>query len=195
MFTGIVTDLGTVNAISGEASRLLRVRCGFPMHEVAIGASLACDGICLTVTMKGEDWFQADASPETLSCTTLGTWRVGRRINLERPLRMGDELGGHLVSGHVDGVATLLSVTEDHGSRHLLFRAPDACAKFIAEKGSVCLNGVSLTVNDVQGTGFRVTVIPHTLAVTNIGGLAIGDAVNLEVDVIARYAARLSEAG
>ena len=160
---------------------------------IAIGASIACSGCCLTATEVGSDWFAADASAETLACTTLGTWQAGSRVNLERSLRLGDELGGHIVSGHVDGVGTALSATPENGSTRWRLRVPRDLARFIATKGSVAVDGVSLTVNEVDGDTFGVNVIPHTESVTGFGTLRPGAAVNIEIDMLARYVARLAE--
>ena len=197
MFTGIVTDVGEVAAVEPRAAGLVRLRiaCGYDPDAIAIGASIACSGVCLTVVARGRDgdrgWFEVDAAAETLRVTTIGTWRCGSRINLERALRVGEELGGHIVAGHVDGLATLSSRESSTDMARLDFRAPTELARFIAPKGSVALDGVALTVNEIAGDAFSVLIIPHTLAVTTIGTLAIGDAVNLEVDLMARYAARL----
>ena len=197
MFTGIISGLGTIRTIAPlGAGRDMRLVIGAPWPDtasIAIGASIACSGCCLTATAVGEDWFAVEASAETLDKTTLGTWAVGTRINLERALRMGDELGGHVVSGHVDGVGTVVSATPEHGSVRWRFRVPGELARFIAPKGSVALNGVSLTVNEVEGAEFGVNVIPHTASVTSFGFLAPGDAVNVEIDMLARYVARLAE--
>ncbi len=168
-----------------------------PRAELIEGASVACSGVCLTVVGTGEEdgrtWFAADAAAETLAVTTVGRWRHGLRINLERPLKLGDELGGHLVAGHVDGLATLLAREDMTEMARFTLRAPPALARFIAPKGSVALDGVSLTVNDVQGDTFTVLIIPHTLSVTSFGDLKAGDDINLEIDTMARYAARLME--
>ena len=198
MFTGIVSGLGEILAIApiGEAQDM-RISIGAPWPdtaEIAIGASISCAGCCLTAVAVGPDWFAVQASAETLSKTGLGAWSVGARINLERALRMGDELGGHIVSGHVDGLGHVLSATPENGSLRLQFRAPDGLAPFIAPKGSITVDGVSLTVNDVQGAVFGVNIIPHTAAVTTLGTLTTGDGVNLEIDVLARYVARLAQA-
>jgi riboflavin synthase len=191
MFTGIITDLGAVRGIRpGETTRL-EIACGYDLDTVAIGASIACAGICLTVVKTGAGSFSVDASNETLARTTLGTWAVGRRINLERPLRAGDELGGHIVSGHVDAVARVVHRRPDGDSVRFGFALAPAIAPYIAPKGSVTIDGVSLTVNEVEDDRFGVNLIPHTLAVTSLGGLQVGDAVNLEIDVVARYVARL----
>lgn len=197
MFTGIVTALGTVRRISPLGSgQDMRVVIGAPWPETAripIGASIACSGCCLTVTETGPDWFAADVSAETLACTTLGAWRVSTPVNLERSLAMGDELGGHMVSGHVDGVGTAVSSTPENASTRWQFRVPPALARFIAVKGSVAVNGVSLTVNETAADTFGVNVIPHTAEITTFGSLRAGDAVNVEIDMLARYVARLVE--
>jgi riboflavin synthase len=176
----------------------LRIATTYDMDSVVLGASIACSGACLTVVAKGKDggrgWFDVEASVETLAKTTMGDWRPGTRINLERALRIGDELGGHIVTGHVDGVARLVSREEVGGMARLGFEAPAGLAKFIAQKGSVTLDGTSLTVNGVEGARFDVMLIPHTLSVTTWGAAGEGDRVNLEVDLMARYAARLTEA-
>jgi riboflavin synthase len=198
MFTGIVTDIGEVVAVERRGDARLRIATGYDVGGIDIGASIACDGACLTVVDKGvrdgRGWFAVDASAETLSRTTLGDWAAGRRINLERALRLGDELGGHIVSGHVDGLAEVLSATPEGDSVRYRFRAPANLARFIAEKGSVALNGTSLTVNEVEGCVFGVNIIPHTATVTTWGAVAPGDRLNLEIDLMARYVARLAEA-
>ncbi len=195
MFTGIVTDLGRIAAVEERgAGRRLRVETGYDPATVPIGASIACAGACLTVVAKGPGWFAVDVSKETLERTTLRDWAAGTRVNLERALRLSEELGGHLVLGHVDSVATLVARAPEGESVRLVFEAPAALAPFVASKGSVALDGVSLTVNEVEGRRFGVNIIPHTLKVTTLGGLKPGDRVNLEVDVLARYVARLSEA-
>jgi len=197
MFTGIVTALGTVRAISpvgGSADMRLAIAAPWAdTAAIAIGASIGCSGCCLTAVEIGPDWFAADASAETLRRTTLGRWQVGTRVNLERSLRLGDELGGHLVSGHVDGVGEVLSAAPVYGSIRFVFRVPPDLARFIAVKGSVAVDGVSLTVNEVTDDTFGVNIIPHTAAVTSFGTLKPGDAVNLEIDMLARYVARLAE--
>ena len=199
MFTGIVTDVGEVLSVKARADSLLRLKiaCTYPRLGIADGASIACSGVCLTVVGAGEEdgrtWFAADAAAETLRLTTAGTWRHGSRLNLERALKIGDELGGHLVSGHVDGLAEVVAREELPEMARLAFRAPAPLSRFIAQKGSVALDGVSLTVNEVEGDTFAVLVIPHTLQVTTFGALRVGDKVNLEVDQMARYAARLME--
>nr|WP_111298356.1 riboflavin synthase [Paracoccus saliphilus] len=197
MFTGIITDIGVVQAVELRGDMRARIGCGYDMAGVDLGASIACDGVCLTVVAKDDDWFDVDISAETLSKTNIGVagWPLGRRLNLERALRVGDELGGHIVSGHVDGVANIVSATRDGDSLRLLFEAPQHLARFIAPKGSVALNGTSLTVNEVDGCRFGINLIPHTQQVTTWGDAATGDMVNLEIDTMARYVARLAEAG
>jgi len=200
MFTGLVTDMGEIAAVRvvADGLRRLNIACGYPRASIGEGASIACAGVCLTVVGTGEEggraWFAADAAAETLRLTTVGRWRAGTRINLERPLRIGDELGGHLVAGHVDGVATVTAREPLPDMLRLELRTRRELARFIAPKGSVALDGVSLTVNAVAGDTFSVLIIPHTLKVTTLGGLAVGHEVNLEVDLMARYAARLIEA-
>jgi riboflavin synthase len=197
MFTGIVTALGTVREIApmgGSADMRLMITAPWPdTASIPIGASIGCSGCCLTAVEIGPDWFSADASAETLARSTLGRWRPGTRVNLERSLRLGDELGGHLVSGHVDGVGEVVSAAPEHGSTRIVFRVPTGLARFIAAKGSIAVDGVSLTVNEVANDAFGVNIIPHTAAVTSFGSLRPGDAVNLEIDMLARYVARLAE--
>jgi riboflavin synthase len=200
MFTGLVTDIGEITAVREVAPglRRLRIACGYPAASIQEGASIACAGVCLTVVGIGEEggrtFFEADAAAETLRLTTVGRWREGTRINLERPLRVGDELGGHIVAGHVDGVAVVTVREQLTDMARFELRAPHELARFIAPKGSAALDGVSLTVNEVAGDTFSVLIIPHTLKVTTLARLAVGEEVNLEVDLMARYAARLSEA-
>jgi riboflavin synthase len=199
MFTGIVTDIGEVVAVEPRAEGLarLKIACAYDPDGIDIGASIACSGVCLTVIARGRDgnraWFAVDAAAETLRVTMVGGWRNSTRINLERALKVGDELGGHIVAGHADGLATLISREDLTDMARLSFRVPAELARFIASKGSVALDGVSLTVNEVADDTFAVLIIPHTLAVTTLGALAAGHAVNLEVDLMARYAARLME--
>jgi riboflavin synthase len=200
MFTGIVTDLGEIaerRPAGGVGDLRFVVRTAYDIAAVDMGASICCAGCCLTVVDKGSSrgkgWFAADVSGETLSKTTLGAWSVGRRINLERSLKLGDELGGHLVYGHVDGVAKVVSRRAEQGSVRFVFETPPTLARFVASKGSVAIDGVSLTVNEVDGSRFGVNVIPHTQAATTLGSLAEGDPVNLETDMLARYVARLLE--
>ena len=199
MFTGIVTDIGEVLAVEerAEGLRRLTIGCAYDHASIAIGASIACAGVCMTVVATGRDGgrdtFAVDAAAETLRLTTVGRWRTGTRINLERSLKIGDELGGHLVSGHVDGLAELASREDLTDMARFTLRVPKPLARFIAQKGSVTLDGVSLTVNEVGDQTFTVLIIPHTLSVTTFGALRNGDALNLEVDVMARYAARLMQ--
>jgi riboflavin synthase len=198
MFTGIVTDIGEVVAVHARADNLrrLKIACGYDRAGIADGASIACNGVCLTVAAAGAEdertWFSVDAAAETLAVTTAALWRRGTRLNLERALKVGDELGGHLVAGHVDGIAVLIARDELEDMARLVFRAPSPLSRFIAAKGSVALDGVSLTVNEVAGDEFSVLIIPHTLAVTTLGASSAGDPVNLEVDLMARYVARLT---
>ncbi|MFV0514124.1 MAG: riboflavin synthase [Jhaorihella sp.] len=194
MFTGIITDIGTVTAIERDGDTRARIATGYDTGRIEIGASIASDGVCLTVVALGSDWYEVQFSAETLSKTNLGRWQPGTCINLERALRVGDELGGHIVSGHVDGVAELIRRTPEGASTRITLRAPAELARFIAPKGSVALNGVSLTVNEVAGREFGINLIPHTLEVTTWGDAAVGDTVNLEIDTLARYVARLTEA-
>ena len=198
MFTGIITDVGEVLSVVQEGDLRARIGTGYDVEGIEIGASIACDGVCLTVVGKGaapRGWFEVQISAETVSLTNIGRngWHPGRRINLERALRVGDELGGHIVSGHVDGVADLVERHDEGDSTRMTFRVPEPLARFIAPKGSVALNGTSLTVNEVAGATFGINVIPHTKAVTTWGLMQVGDAVNLEVDTMARYVARLRE--
>jgi len=199
MFTGIVTDIGEVMAVSARANNLsqLKIACHYDHASIADGASIACNGVCLTVVAAGvEDghtWFTVDAAAETLAVATTGRWQRGTRLNLERALKIGDELGGHIVAGHVDGAAELVAREDLTEMARLTFRAPPQLSRFIAAKGSIALDGVSLTVNEVKDDRFEVLIIPHTLEVTTFGTLRAGDMVNLEVDLMARYAARLIE--
>lgn len=208
MFTGLVSDIGEVVAVERvhDALRRFRIACSYAADQIAIGASIACSGPCLTVVAAGPrergSWFEVDVAAETLARTTAGAWREGTRLNLERSLKVGDELGGHLVTGHVDGIAEILAreeVTAGEGpagrTARFLIRAPAPLSRFIAEKGSVTLDGTSLTVNRVEDSAFSVLIIPHTLAVTTWGERRCGDRLNLEVDLMARYAARLAQAG
>jgi riboflavin synthase len=197
MFTGIVTGLGTVREVvpigAGADMRLVIASPWADTGAIPVGASIACSGCCLTAIEVGRDWFAVNASAETLSKTTLGTWMAGTRVNLERPLRVGDELGGHIVAGHVDGVGEVLGTAGEHGSTRWTFRVPEPLARFIAPKGSVAVDGVSLTVNEVDGAVFGVNIIPHTATVTTFGEKRSGDGVNIEIDTVARYVARLQE--
>ena len=205
MFTGIVTDVGRVRALEKRGDVRFVVGTAYDSGGIDIGASIACSGCCLTVVEKGRDaegdWFAVDVSAESLDCTTLGTWTEGTRINLERALKAGDELGGHIVSGHVDGVARIVNIKPDGASQRFVFEAPEELGRFIAPKGSVTLDGTSLTVNEVEDvapagvnerrTRFGINIIPHTQAVTTWGMAKAGDPVNLEIDMLARYVARL----
>ncbi|SDY40738.1 riboflavin synthase [Citreimonas salinaria] len=193
MFTGIVTDKGTIRGVERRGDIRARIGTAYDTSGIQIGASIACDGVCLTAVALGEGWFDVDVSAETVSKTNLDTWTEGKRVNLERALRVGDELGGHIVSGHVDGVAEITAMQDEGDSTRVTLRAPDALARFIAPKGSVALNGTSLTVNEVDGASFGINFIPHTKAVTTWGEACVGDRVNLEIDTLARYVARLAE--
>ncbi|TNC71544.1 riboflavin synthase [Rubellimicrobium roseum] len=198
MFTGIVTDQGEILATEAQGDLRARIATRYDVDRIDIGASIACDGVCLTVVAKGHEprpWFEVQVSAESVGKTNLGTWEPGKRINLERALKVGDELGGHIVSGHVDGVARIVSLRGEGDSTRVRLRAPDQLAKFIAPKGSVALDGISLTVNEVEGAEFGVNLIPHTKEVTTWGSLQEGQPVNLEVDTMARYVARLREWG
>jgi riboflavin synthase len=192
LFTGIITDIGTVREIRPGGDTTFVIETNLDLGDLALGASVACSGVCLTAIEHGVNWFALQVSAETLSRSTLGEWRVGSRINLERALKAGDELGGHIVSGHVDAVAEIVERRQDGDSERFAFRVPDAFARAVAPKGSVALNGVSLTVNEVQGNRFGVNLIPHTLAHTTFGAAKVGDRVNFEVDMLARYVARLT---
>lgn len=197
MFTGIITDIGTIRTAHARGDLRLDIACGYDMAGVAIGASIACSGVCLTVVDKGADWFAMDASGETLSRTAHGMWEPGRRLNLERALKVGDELGGHIVTGHVDGVAHVVAVTPDGDSRRVTFAVPPALSPYVAGKGSITVDGVSLTVNTVEDEGeetrFSVNLIPHTWSVTTLDELSPGRHVNIEIDVLARYIARMRD--
>jgi riboflavin synthase len=200
MFTGIVTDVGEVIAVRARAQGLLhrmKIACSYERTSIVDGASIACSGCCLTVVGSGEEdgrtWFAVDAAAETLAITNVGKWRHGTRVNLERPLRLMDELGGHVVTGHVDGLAELIGREDLPDMARLGFRAPPELSRFIAAKGSVAIDGISLTVNEVEGDNFSVLIIPHTLQVTTLGACQVGDRLHLEIDLMARYAARLME--
>ncbi|HMO08273.1 MAG TPA: riboflavin synthase [Paracoccaceae bacterium] len=198
MFTGIITDMGEVLDAERAGDTRFRIGTAYDPAGIDIGASIACDGVCLTVVALGSaprNWFDVQVSAETISKTTAGAWAPGRRLNLERALKVGDELGGHIVSGHVDGLARVVGLRSEGDSLRVTFRAPDHLAGFVAPKGSVCLNGTSLTVNEVAGAEFGVNLIPHTQTVTTWGAVAEGDDVNLEIDTLARYVARLREWG
>jgi len=193
MFTGIITDIGDVRETEMQGDLLARIGTSYVTSGIDVGASIACDGVCLTVIELGADWFDVQISAETVNLTNIGAnkWPAGRRLNLERALKVGDELGGHIVSGHVDGVAEIIEIYDEGDSTRVTLRAPEALAKFVAPKGSVALNGTSLTVNEVNGTDFGINFIPHTKTATTWGDAQVGDAVNLEIDTLARYVARL----
>jgi riboflavin synthase len=193
VFTGIITDVGEVVAVEEGGAARVEIMSHYDPAAIVIGASISCAGCCLTVVEAARGAFAVQVSAETLSRTTLGRWKAGTRINLERPLKMGDELGGHVVSGHVDGVGEIIAIAPEGVSRRLRIRVPAGLARFIASKGSIALDGASLTVNEVEGEIFGVNIIPHTLAVTTIGEARPGDLVNVEIDMLARYVARLAE--
>jgi len=194
MFTGIVTDIGRVRSVRRtERDRRYEIETAWDTSGIDLGASISHAGCCLTVTEKGPGWFAVEVSGETLSKTTLGDWREGHRVNLERAAKLGDELGGHIVSGHVDGLGRVVSVTPEGGSHRIDIEAPAPLHRYIAAKGSITVDGVSLTVNAVEGPVFGLNIIPHTWQATTLGGLKAGDAVNLEIDMLARYLARWQE--
>lgn len=193
MFTGIITDVGEIIELEQRGDLRARIKTAYDTSGIDLGASIASDGVCLTVISLGDNWYDVEISSETVSKTNLASWAEGKRVNLERALKVGDELGGHIVSGHVDGVAEIIKMQDEGDSTRISFRAPAELAKFIAEKGSVTLNGTSLTVNEVDGNEFGINVIPHTQQVTTWGGAKVGDLVNLEIDTLARYVARLNE--
>ena len=197
MFTGIITDKGRVRSISKPGDTLIEIDTAYDVARIDIGASIACSGPCLTVIRRGvtngQGWFAVEASAETLSKTTIADWTVGAPVNLERALRVGDELGGHIVSGHVDGLGEVVSITPEGGSHRIVVEAPAPLHRFIAPKGSITVDGVSLTVNGVQERRFDLNIIPHTWDATTLGGLKVGDKVNLEIDMLARYLARWQE--
>ena len=198
MFTGIVTDIGKVLELEQRGDLRARIGTTYDVAGIDIGASIACNGVCLTVIALGrepQNWFDVEISAESLGLTNVGDWQQGSRLNLERALKVGDELGGHIVSGHVDGVADVIAMQDEGDSTRVTFRAPDDLARFIAPKGSVALNGTSLTVNEVDGATFGVNFIPHTKAATTWGDVKVGDRINLEIDTMARYVARLREFG
>jgi riboflavin synthase len=192
LFTGIITDIGTVREIRAGGDTIFVIETNLDLGDLDLGASIACSGVCLTAIEHGVNWFAVQVSAETLSRSTLKQWHVGSRINLERALRAGDELGGHIVSGHVDAVAEIVERRTEGDSERLAFRVPDEFARAVAPKGSVALDGVSLTVNEVQGNRFGVNLIPHTLAHTTFGAARVGDRINFEIDMLARYVARLT---
>jgi riboflavin synthase len=196
MFTGIITDIGRIEAVEQRGDLRVRIGCGFDMSRVDLGASIACSGVCLTVVDKGEGWFAVDVSGESVSRTASGMWAEGRRLNLERALKVGDELGGHIVTGHVDGVGEVVGVCPEGDSRRVGIAAPGALAPFLSAKGSVTVDGASLTINEVADqpdgtTHFALNIIPHTAAQTTLGMLAPGSQVNIEIDILARYLGRM----
>ncbi|WP_341366545.1 riboflavin synthase [Yoonia sp. BS5-3] len=196
MFTGIITDIGKVMQLEQRGDLRARIGTGYDVDGIDLGASIACNGVCLTVIALGrepQNWFDVEISAETVGATNVGGWSMGTQLNLERALKVGDELGGHIVSGHVDGVAEIVGMRDDGDSTRVTFRAPQALARFIAPKGSVALNGTSLTVNEVDGVDFGINFIPHTKQATTWGDAGIGDKINLEIDTMARYVARLRE--
>ncbi|PKR50698.1 riboflavin synthase [Thalassospira marina] len=191
MFTGIITDIGTVRSIEKKGDTRFEFNTAFDISKIDLGASIACSGACMTVVEKGEGWFAIEASAESLSLTTMGALEVGSRVNLEQSLRMGDELGGHIVSGHVDGVATLTALHPEGDSMRMTFELPEEFGRYVARKGSITLDGVSLTVNEVDGNSFGINVISHTQTHTTLGGRKVGDRFNFEIDMLARYVARM----
>jgi riboflavin synthase len=193
MFTGIITDVGRVVAAEQRGDLRLRIACAYDMAGVDLGASIACSGVCLTVVDKGDDWFAVDVSSETVTRSAAGLWTEGARLNLERSLRLGDELGGHIVTGHVDGVGEVVSAEPSGDSVRVTIAAPDALAPYIAGKGSIALDGASLTVNEVDGARFGINIIPHTAQQTTLGDLVPGRRVNIEIDILARYIGRMLE--
>ncbi|MCR9214914.1 MAG: riboflavin synthase [Proteobacteria bacterium] len=193
MFTGIITDIGRVSSLEKTGDTRIRIETDYDTDSIDYGASIACSGPCLTVVDKGEGWFAVDASDETLSCTNLDGWKEGTPVNLERALKIGDELGGHVVTGHVDAIVEVTEMETVGDSTKLVFSLPEAYRGFVAPKGSICLDGISLTVNDVADDYFTVNIIPHTQTHTTFGHLKVGDRVNFEIDVLARYVARMTE--
>ena len=197
MFTGIVTDVGTVVSAEQRGDLRLHIRCGYDLAAVDLGASIACSGVCLTVVDKGDDWFAVDVSAETHSRTAPDMWEEGRRLNLERALKLGDELGGHIVTGHVDGIGEVEGAVEVGGSTRVTIIAGDEIAPYVATKGSITLDGVSLTVNEVEplseGLRFAINIIPHTAAQTTFSELAPGRLLNIEIDILARYIGRMMD--
>ncbi|WP_273498806.1 riboflavin synthase [Lentibacter algarum] len=193
MFTGIITDIGTILELEQRGDLRARIGTSYDTKTVDIGASIACNGVCLTAIALGEGWFDVEISAESVTKTNIGTWVKGGRVNLERALKVGDELGGHIVSGHVDGVARITAMKDEGDSTRVTLEAPKELARFIAPKGSVALNGTSLTVNEVEGASFGINFIPHTKDATTWGAAEVGDLINLEIDTLARYVARLAE--
>ena len=195
MFTGIITDVGEILKLEKRGDLRARIKTNYDTNGIAFGASIACDGICLTVVDFGNNWFDVEISAETVSKTVIGSgqWRINHQVNLERSLKVGDELGGHIVSGHIDGIAKVSSIKDEGDSTRFMFEVPEELARFIAPKGSVALNGTSLTVNEVKDNSFGINLVPHTKKVTSWGRTKVGDLVNLEIDTLARYIARLAE--
>ena len=195
MFTGIITDVGEILELEKRGDLRARIKTNYDTKEIAFGASIACDGICLTVVDFGDNWFDVEISAETVSKSVIGSglWRIKHQVNLERSLKVGDELGGHIVSGHVDGIAKVSSIKDEGDSTRFMFEVPEELARFIAPKGSVALNGTSLTVNEVKDNSFGINLVPHTKKVTSWGKTKVGDPINLEIDTLARYVARLAE--
>lgn len=197
MFTGIITDIGEITEITERGDTRMVIKTSFDTSTIEFGASIACSGVCLTVVGKGDDWFSVDVSGETLSCTSLGDWKVGTNVNLERALKVGDELGGHIVTGHVDAVGVIKSIEPEGDSIKIIFSLPKSLSAYVAAKGSITINGASLTVNSVvdgdQDTDFSINIIPHTQEKTTFGVAAVGDKVNLEIDILARYVARMRD--
>lgn len=198
MFTGIITDVGAILAVEERGDLHVRIACGYDTDSIDIGASIACSGACMTVVELGPDWFAIDISHESVSRTAAGRWQVGNKLNLERSLKVGDELGGHIVTGHVDGVGTIVSVAEEGDSHRFEIRASAELAPYLAAKGSIAVDGISLTVNSITdqpdgSTVFSLNIIPHTAAVTTLGAFSAGDSVNLEIDVLARYLGRMEQ--
>ena len=195
MFTGIITDVGEIIELEKRGDLRARIKTNYDAKEIAFGASIACDGICLTAVDFGDNWFDVEISAETVSKTIIGSglWEINYKVNLERSLKVGDELGGHIVSGHVDGIATVSSIVDEGDSTRFTFEAPMELARFIAPKGSVALNGTSLTVNEVKENAFGINLVPHTKKVTSWNKTQLGDPINLEIDTLARYVARLAE--
>ena len=195
MFTGLITDVGEIIDLKKRGDLRARIQTKYELKGTALGASIACDGICLTAVDFGDDWFDVEISSETVSKTIIGSgkWEINHKVNLERSLKVGDELGGHIVSGHVDGIAKVKSIEDEGDSTRFVFDAPAHLARFIAPKGSIALNGTSLTVNEVQDNTFGINFVPHTKKVTSWGNTKVGDPINLEIDTLARYVARLAE--
>lgn len=195
MFTGIVTDIGAIKSLKKDGDLRAVIQTSYDMSGVAVGASIACSGVCLTVVEKTVGSFTVDISAETIACTNISQWQEGTKINLERAMRLGDEFGGHIVSGHVDGIAVVEKIERVDASHRIRFSVPENLAIFVAAKGSIALDGISLTVNKVEGNSFEINIIPHTWEKTTVSNLSVGSKVNLEVDMLARYVARMKEVG